>query len=200
MTEFLRIFLPIYFIVYFGIVFVLKSVIVAKQIGKNPFVLPKDDSVFGLISFYFKITLIAVFIYVAAYAFVPIWHDKLLSIAQLDSKTGKYIGIATLLISLVWTVIAQGHMKNSWRIGIDADGKTELVTSGLFAISRNPIFLGVILSLAGLFLTTPNGITVLFLILGYVLIQLQIRLEEQFLIKEHGQKYLDYKQKVRRLI
>jgi len=51
-----------------------------------------------------------------------------------------------------------------------------------------------------IFLATPNGLTVLFLILGYMLIQIQIRLEEEFLTKEHGQKYLEYKQKVRRLI
>ena len=49
MTDFLRIILPIYFIIYFGVVFVLKSVMVAKQTGKNPFVLPKDDSAFGLV-------------------------------------------------------------------------------------------------------------------------------------------------------
>jgi protein-S-isoprenylcysteine O-methyltransferase Ste14 len=80
------------------------------------------------------------------------------------------------------------------------DTKTELVISGLFTISRNPIFFGMILSLCGLFLATPNTLTALFLILGYVLIQVQIRLEEEFLTKEHGQKYSDYKQKVRRLI
>ncbi len=34
----------------------------------------------------------------------------------------------------------------------------------------------------------------------YVLIQIQIRLEEEFLTSQHGQKYLTYKQKVRRLI
>lgn len=105
-----------------------------------------------------------------------------------------------LFISLLWTVIAQGHMKNSWRIGIDKDTKTELVTTGLFSISRNPIFFGMILSLIGLLLTTPNALTALFLTLGYVLIQIQIRLEEEFLTKEHGQVYLNYKQKVRRLI
>jgi protein-S-isoprenylcysteine O-methyltransferase Ste14 len=105
-----------------------------------------------------------------------------------------------LLIALLWTVIAQGHMKNSWRIGIDTETKTELVTTGLFGLSRNPIFFGMILSLVGLFLVTPNALTALFLILGYVLIQIQIRLEEEFLGKEHGQEYINYKQKVRRLI
>lgn len=200
MTDILRVVLPIYFIIYFGIAFVLKSVVVAKRIGKNPLVLPKDDSAYGLIGFYFKLTLIAMFVYVVAYAFFPTWHDYFLPITQLDKQTVKYIGLAFLFISLVWTVIAQGHMKNSWRIGIDTDTKTELVTSGLFSISRNPIFFGMTLSLFGLFLTTPNALTALFLILGYVLIQIQIRLEEEFLTKEHGQKYLDYTQKVRRLI
>jgi protein-S-isoprenylcysteine O-methyltransferase Ste14 len=36
--------------------------------------------------------------------------------------------------------------------------------------------------------------------LAYVLIQIQIRLEEEFLTKDLGQKYLEYKQKVRRFI
>ncbi|MES2593552.1 MAG: isoprenylcysteine carboxylmethyltransferase family protein [Bacteroidota bacterium] len=200
MTEFLRLTLPIYFIIYFGVAFVLKSLVVAKRIGKNPLVLPKDDSAYGLIGLYFKLTLIAMFVYVVAYAFFPTWQNNFLSIIQLEKLAVKYIGLVFLFISLVWTVIAQAHMKNSWRIGIDKDTKTELVTSGLFSISRNPIFFGMILSLVGLFLATPNALTALFLILGYVLIQIQIRLEEEFLTKEHGQKYLDYKQKVRRLI
>ena len=41
MTDLLRLILPIYFIIYFGVAIVLKSVIVAKRTGKNPFVLPK---------------------------------------------------------------------------------------------------------------------------------------------------------------
>lgn len=200
MIDFLRIILPIYFIIYFGVAFVLKSVVVAKRIGKNPLVLPKDNSAYGLIGLYFKLTFIAMFIYVLAYAFFPTWHDNFLPIVQFNNQTVKYIGLTLLFISLVWTVIAQGHMKNSWRIGIDTDTKTELVTSGLFSVSRNPIFFGMILSLVGLFFTTPNTLTLIFLILGYVLIQIQIRLEEEFLTKEHGQAYIGYKQKVRRLI
>lgn len=200
MTEILRMVLPVYFIVYFGVAFVLKSVIVARRTGRNPLVLPKDDNVYGLVGRYFKLTLIVLFVYVVAYALFPAWHDIFLPISQLDRQKIKYAGLFVLFISLVWTVIAQGHMKNSWRIGIDTDTNTELVTGGLFAISRNPVFFGMILSLAGLFLATPNALTMLFLVLGYVLIQIQIRLEEEFLNKEHGQKYSDYKQKVRRLI
>jgi len=200
MNEILRIFLPTYFIVYFGIAFVAKSVIVAKRIGKNPLVLPKDDSAYGLIGFYFKLTLVLMFVYVLLFAFFPPLYDKFLPITQLDTLTIKYIGLGLLAFALIWTIIAQGHMKNSWRIGIDTETKTELITTGLFQFSRNPIFFGMVISLVGLFLTTPNALTGLFLILGYILIQIQIRLEEEFLTNQHGQNYLNYKQKVKRLI
>ena len=200
MEDILQLTLPIYFIIYFGLAFVLKSIIVARRIGKNPLVLQKDDSAFGLIGLYFKLTLIAMFIYVLAYAFFPTWHDNFLPIISLDNLTAKYIGLGLLTVALAWTIIAQGHMKNSWRIGIDTETKTELVTTGLFRLSRNPIFFGMILSLVGLFLTTPNALTGLFLILGYILIQIQIRHEEEFLTKEHGQNYISYRLKVRRLI
>ena len=200
MTDFLRLILPIYFTIYFGVAIVLKSVIVARRTGKNPLVLPKDESVYGLVGFYFKLVLSAIFVYVVIYALLPTWHEYFLPIQQLANQTTTCIGLSLLVASLIWTVIAQGHMKNSWRIGIDTDTKTELITNGLFSISRNPIFFGMIITLVGLFLITPNSLTFLFLIMGYVLIQLQIRLEEEFLTKEHGDKYLKYKQKVRRLI
>jgi protein-S-isoprenylcysteine O-methyltransferase Ste14 len=200
MNEFLRIFLPTYFIIYFGIAFVAKSVIVAKRIRKNPLVLPNDDSAYALIGLYFKLTMIFMFVYVLIFAFVPIFYENFLPITQLETLTIKYLGLGLLVFALVWTIIAQGHMKNSWRIGIDTETKTELITAGLFKFSRNPIFFGMTISLVGLFLTTPNALTGLFLILGYVLIQIQIRLEEEFLTNQHRQKYIEYKQKVRRLI
>ena len=200
MNEFLRTFLPTYFIIYFGIAFVAKSIIVANRIGKNPLVLPNNDTAYGLIGFYFKLTMILMFVYVLLFAFIPTLYDNFLPIQQLDTLIITYVGLGLLSFALIWTILAQAHIKNSWRIGIDTETKTELITTGLFQISRNPIFFGIIISLVGLFLTTPNALTALFLILGYVLIQIQIRLEEDFLTEQHGQIYLTYKQKVRRLI
>jgi hypothetical protein len=92
MNEFLRIFLPTYFIIYFGIAFVVKSVIVAKRIGKNPLVLPKDNSAYGLIGLYFKLTMIFMFVYVLLFAFVPTLYEYFLPIRQLESLKIKYLG------------------------------------------------------------------------------------------------------------
>lgn len=200
MEDLLRLILPTYFIIYFGIAFVAKSVMVAKKIGKNPLVLPNDDSAFGLIGLYFKLTLVLMFIYVLIFAITPSIYQIFLPIVPLEALAIKYVGLFFLAFALIWTLIAQMNMKNSWRIGIDINTKTQLVTTGLFGYSRNPIFFGMMISLLGLFLTTPNALTAIFLILGYVLIQIQIRFEESFLINEHNQDYINYKQKVRRFI
>jgi protein-S-isoprenylcysteine O-methyltransferase Ste14 len=198
MTALISFILPVYFILYFGIAFVAKSLIVAKRIGKNPLVLPEDNSVYGLIGRYFKVMLIAIFLYVLSLALVPSVYSYFLPFPELETVYLKYAGIVLLTIAFILTVIAQSHMKNSWRIGIDEKTSTALITSGLFSYSRNPIFLGMLISLLGLFLTTPNALTSLFLIIGYMLIQIQIVFEEDFLTNQHGQSYIDYKQKVRR--
>ena len=200
MDQILRLILPIYFVIYLGLTFVARTVLVAKRIGKNPLVMPNDDTAFGLIGFYFKLTLIGVFLYVIVFLASPDLVEYLLPITQLVNPAISLIGLGFLAIAFIWTLVAQSQMGNSWRIGIDANTGTELITTGLFHISRNPVFFGMIVCLAGLFLATPNALTGLFLILGYVLIQIQIRLEEEHLAKSHGHAYLNYRQKVRRLI
>ncbi|WP_312992108.1 hypothetical protein [Chryseobacterium flavum] len=64
MTDFIRFFIPFYFIFFFGVSFLGISILVARRIGKNPDVLPKDDSAYGLIGLYFKITIFL-------YSFMP---------------------------------------------------------------------------------------------------------------------------------
>ena len=103
-----------------------------------------------------------------------------------------------LLISLAWTVVAQAQMGASWRIGIDEERRTPLVREGVFGLSRNPIFLGMMLTLLGLFLVIPSAVTLLVLGLGVVLIQIQVRLEEEFLSGAHGRDYEEYRRGVRR--
>jgi protein-S-isoprenylcysteine O-methyltransferase Ste14 len=108
--------------------------------------------------------------------------------------------LALIHIALVWISIAQFQMSNSWRIGIDEKNKTKLVTDGVFSISRNPIFLGMIISVLGLFFIVPNALTFFLTITTYIVIQIQIRLEEEFLQKQHSQDYVNYKLKTKRLI
>ena len=200
MTDFIQIFIPLFFIVFFLTAFFGTSFIVSKKIGKNPNVLPKDDSAYGLIGKYFKLTLFLLFIYTVLFFFFPKEILENGNISFLDRCLLKYIGITFMILSLIWVLIAQFQMKNSWRIGIDEELKTELITNGLFSYSRNPVFFGMLISLIGLFLTLPTFISLSFFIVAGILIQIQIRLEEEFLLKQHGISYSEYKKNVRRLI
>ena len=184
--------------VYFLWAFIIRSWVVYRSTGINPMVLPRDESAYGLVGFYFKLTVAGLFIYVLLYSWVPASHFYFLPIELPFSAEIQWMGWMILCVALAWTVIAQSNMKNSWRIGIDHEQKTELITEGLFSYSRNPIFLGMLLVLAGLFLVTPNAVTLIFWIVGYILIQVQIRLEEEYLQRQHGEAYAIFCRKVPR--
>jgi len=102
------------------------------------------------------------------------------------------------IVSFVWIIIAQNQMARSWRIGIDYSETTALKTNGLFKVSRNPIFLGVLVSYLGTFFIIPNALSLTILVVTYVVIQTQVRLEEEYLKVSHGKEYLDYMDNVRR--
>lgn len=102
---------------------------------------------------------------------------------------------ALALAGFARTLVAFG---NSFRIGIDEKKPDELVTDGMFAVSRNPVYVCFLLFFAGLFLTNPNFALAFPLALLALAIHRQILREEAFLEAHYGQEYLDYKKRVRR--
>lgn len=194
----MKLFLPLYLLLFFGLAMVLPSYRIWKTTGVNPYKLGSSDSAHDYIGLLFRLTLIATSIVVAFFAFLPGLYEYLIPISYLAHPALPAIGVVLLILAVVWVLIAQIHMQKSWRIGIDEDIKTELVQTGLFKLSRNPIFLGMRVMLLGLFLVLPNAASLVVLIAGDLLIQIQVRLEEEFLTRTHGQAYLEYKTKVRR--
>lgn len=118
----------------------------------------------------------------------------------LDSAYAKTIGAVLIPIGLFIFAWAQLSFGDSWRVGIDSYKPGELVTKGVFAFSRNPIFVSIDLYMVGTFLM--NG-TMIFLFAGvFIILNLhyQITHEEKFLAKIYGQKYYDYYSLVGRYI
>ena len=89
------------------------------------------------------------------------------------------------------TGVAQAQMGAAFRIGIGAS-HTTLVTGGLFAHSRNPIFAAVILSFAGIGIVTLSPWSIMGTALTVAVFQLQSRLEEEHLVQTHGDAYRQY--------
>jgi protein-S-isoprenylcysteine O-methyltransferase Ste14 len=134
------------------------------------------------------------------FALAPAYYPLFMPMPYLENQNIKIVGLMLLSISFGIVFFAQIHMRRSFRIGIDHGTQTELVSGGLFRYSRNPIYVGMLGSVLGLFLATPNSFTLLVLIMAVVLIQVQVRLEEDYLLKNHGAAFLAYKNKVRRFI
>ncbi len=193
-------YLFIFLIIYFFLVFFLRSYLLWRKTKINPFTFSKGDDAHGYNGKIFSFISVIEIVVVAIYAFNNSWMNILLPFWYLEYEIIVIIGWVLLFISLIVVSIAQTQMANSWRIGIDENNKTELVTKGFFSVSRNPIFLGIMIANIGLFLVLPNAFTLLIISLSTVSINTQIRLEEAFLEKEHGKEYSNYKQKVRRWI
>ena len=160
----------------------------------------KTDDAHGFNGKVFTLISVVELIVVGIYAFKNDWYEFMLPFWYLEYTVLVKIGWAFLFISLIGVWIAQSQMAVSWRIGIDEKNKTKLVTKGLFSISRNPIFLGVMIANIGLFLVIPNAFTLLISSLSTISINTQIRLEEEFLRKEFGVEYEEYIRNVRRWI
>jgi len=190
--------LLIYFIAYMLIAFVGRSYLIWRRTGINPYVMGKEDNAHDFIGKLFRALVILVPLVVVINTFSPTTYAYLLPVTWLRHPLLVGLGWVLLLVSLIWIAAAQGQMGLSWRIGIDNQHQTELVQKGLFRRSRNPIFLGMRLNLLGLFLVLPNAVTLVILVLGDVLIQIQVRLEEAYLSQVHGEQYQSYCQQVRR--
>lgn len=187
-----------FLVVYFLIVFVLPSVRVKRKTGINPYVFKNTDSAHDYLGKVSAPITSLIFIVALVNLFYPVGLQFLAPFSWLQISILKYTGFAIIHLALSWIVIAQVQMSNSWRVGIDHSAKTELKTSGLFSVSRNPVFLGMLFTLAGIFLIIPDAITLLVFVSSTLLFQVQVRLEEEYLYKTHGENYLNYCQKTGR--
>lgn len=116
--------------------------------------------------------------------------------SEIISWVGVFLCLAGLLL-LLWSLISFGQ---SFRVGIDIEHPDKLVTSGIFAFSRNPIYVAFASILLGQFLIFPNWILLVYLCAGIWLFHRQVLREEDYLKKHYGREYLEYCKQVRRYL
>jgi len=101
------------------------------------------------------------------------------------------------LMLLLWSLISFGQ---SFRVGIDTDHPDELITTGVFTFSRNPIYVAFAFVLLGQFLIFSNWILLVYTGAAVWLFHRQVLREEEFLKGHYGADYSDYCQRVRRYL
>lgn len=200
MDSYLRYFLLPYVVVIFFATFAWRSYVTWKRTGINPYSLGRSDNAHDFVGMLFRVTLVAILLVVSVYTFWHSLYTYVIPIVWLQQRVLQSIGITLLVLSGFWILVAQAQMGTAWRIGIDIAHATLLVRHGVFRWSRNPIFLGMRLTLLGLFLVLPTAVTLAILVVGDVLLQIQVRLEEAHLSNLHGEQYRVYMQQTRRWI
>lgn len=141
-------------------------------------------------------------IYIMAYSIVFIFYPGIqndyLPIATLQDPRISILGMVLLSLGTIVFVISQFQLGLSYRINLPL-GETRLVTTGLYAISRNPLYMGLYIAMTGIFLMIPDWIFLACLIFFIINYHYKIKLlEEPYLRESFVDRYRDYCSRVNR--
>ena len=133
--------------------------------------------------------------------FAAAFHFPIVSTQEFfHSEVLSWVGVLVCLVGLLLFLGSLVSFGQSFRVGIDPDHPDKLITSGVFAFSRNPIYVAFGLVLLGQFLIFSNWILLVYLGAAVWLFHRQVMREEGYLKVHYGQEYADYCKRVRRYI
>ena len=112
----------------------------------------------------------------------------------------RYLGILLIGIGTVVFITAMITMRDSWRAGIPQGEKLQIVTKGIYRVSRNPAFLGFDLTYIGASIAFGNIVLLFLSMVAVIMMHLQIIEEERYLETTFGGEYLTYKNRVGRYL
>lgn len=117
-----------------------------------------------------------------------------------ESGIISWVGVFCCFAGLLLLALSLVSFGKSFRIGIDTDRPDELATTGIFAYSRNPIYVAFAFVLLGEFLIFSNPLLLIYLVAAILLFHRQILREEEFMRQHYGVQYSDYCARVRRYL
>ncbi len=111
--------------------------------GVEPIVLSLQDTAYDFIGRWTPFGTLGSVLYMCLWSFAPSYYQYVSPVRYLAGSYWLMVGgIVIWTAGLVLVAIAQYQMGISWRIGIDKKVSTPLVMNGLYARSRNPIYVG----------------------------------------------------------
>src|SRR5262252_4045526 len=110
-----------------------------------------------------------------------------------------YFGVLPLVGGIVMAATASSAFRRAGTPVLPFERSTALVTTGLYRFTRNPMYLGMLLILAGVALLFGSVSTLLPIpVFAWAIQRNFIVGEERFLEEIFGERYLGYKRQVRR--
>ena len=190
-------------VVIFLLVISSRAVYMIASRGINPIVIGGGKKglvrLVELVSFGGLVLWILEFVLYAVHADFHIFPAPLNQVV-IDSQLSRIIGAVLVFVGLLFFLGAFVSFGDSWRVWFDIKTPGKLVTGGIFAFSRNPIYVFLDLWFIAVFLMNGRLIFFVFAILTLIMIHWQILQEEAFLSKLYNEPYHRYRSQTGRYI
>jgi len=127
--------------------------------------------------------------------------NKYVPVTQLIQTPWNKVGIGIIIIAGTFDLwsLSLFFKKHTTPNPMKPENTSDLVTKGLYKVSRNPMYVGLLTILLGFAVWLGSVTPFLVLPLFYWLItEMQIKPEEKFLLEKFGKDYQAYKESVRR--
>lgn len=164
---------------------------VQQQYNVTAFSFGRQAAIQSLAERHWKLTVFIALAIAAIAWLAPDWEAALGLLAP-PTPYARWGAAALFVFSAALIAVAQVQMGASWRVGVPSEGPGELVRRGLFAWSRNPIFVGMLGAVLALFLWSPHALSAALLAGIWTMVLVQVRIEEDALRETHGDAYEHY--------
>ena len=110
------------------------------------------------------------------------------------------LGLGVLVASTLFTLWARFSLGTSWSVAPKVQGDRQLRTRGPYAVTRHPIYTGLLGMLLGATLLSGIGQWIVLFPVGLILFEVKIRMEERLMVATFPEEYPRYRRQVPQLV
>lgn len=141
--------------------------------------------------------LLGIVMIVAARTLIP---PRVLAALTFDALPLRVIGVALLLVSTLFTLWARFSLGLMWTSSAVIKRDHQLRTTGPYAVTRHPIYTGVLGMLVGTMLMSGLDVWIGYFIVGAAMLATKAAAEERLLVERFGDRYRAYQGQVAALV
>lgn len=174
----------------------ISPLIMVKINGKDPHGIHRNYSILARLT---PISYFLLLLFIIIYIFFIHLIANFLIFPFFFMNIQVFIGMVLVIIGLILEILGILELGLNFRIELPREN-TELITSGVYRLMRNPIAFSLYLLVFGIFLISPNAFSLIILILNVFTFHAKVKCEERYLEEEFGKYYEEYKKKIGRYL
>jgi protein-S-isoprenylcysteine O-methyltransferase Ste14 len=118
-------------------------------------------------------------------------------LAVVEASWVRVLGLVVLVASTVFTLWARFSLGTMWSVAPKVKGDHQLRTHGPYAVTRHPIYTGLLGMMLGATLLSGIGQWIVLVPIGLIVFEVKIRMEEHLMVATFPDEYPRYRRQVR---